>query len=109
IRSAAVRNLSALLDDEIAKKDPAIIRALLPWLENPKWAKEAENERVKIVAALRMFAIPESVPGLIAMLNEKEKSEITVMTDGVVRNGNVAVSSNANSAGVKTVDTYPYR
>ncbi len=109
IRSAAVRNLSVLLDDNIAKKDPSIIRALLPWLENPKWAREANGERTKIVAALRLFVIPESVPGLIAMLNEKEVEEVSVSqsnTNTVVR----PTTGNSNTARrMQTVETYPYR
>ncbi len=41
VRNAAVRNLVMILDD----KNPEIIRALLPWLENPDWAKESGGER----------------------------------------------------------------
>ena len=44
IRNAAVRNLSTLLD---GKKNPEVIKALLPWLENPKWAKEVSGERTQ--------------------------------------------------------------
>ncbi|MEP6902810.1 MAG: hypothetical protein ABJA66_13745, partial [Actinomycetota bacterium] len=112
IRNAAVRNLSALID---TVKNPELIKALLPWLENPKWAKETGGERGKIVAALRNYAIPESVPGLIVMLNEKERVEVEVSPNA---NANVSVytsnrastSSMANLAMSKTqVDTYPYR
>jgi hypothetical protein len=46
VRSAAVRNLSTLLSD----KNPEVVEALLPWLENPKWARETNNERRLLVA-----------------------------------------------------------
>ena len=107
IRNAAVRNLSTLLD---TNKNPEVIKALIPWLEDPKWAKEVNGERAKIVAALRNFEIPESVPGLIAMLNEKEKREIYPSNGS----SNVAVYANraANVSGRTdsvSVDAYPFR
>ena len=98
VRNAAVRNLSALLDDPIAKQNPDIIRALVPWLENPNWAREVNGERMKIVTALRSFAIPESVPGLIAMLNERDRrpvpnSNTTVYTSNTVYSNTAVVSA----------------
>jgi hypothetical protein len=111
VRNAAVRNLSTLLD---TNKNPEVIRALLPWLENPKWAREVSSERMKILTALRNFYIPESVPGLIAMLNEKERQEVPVNSGNV----NAAVYSNrayntntiaANVARTQTVESYPFR
>ncbi len=104
IRNAAVRNLATLLDDI---KSPELVKALLPWLENPKWAKEVGGERAKMVVALRQYEIPESVPGLIVMLNEKEKVEATVSP-----NANVPVyqgNFTYNSSSVRQVDNYPYR
>jgi HEAT repeat protein len=106
VRSAAVRNLATLLDD----KNPEVVQALLPWLENPNWAKETNAERRLLVTALREFAIPESVPGLIAVLNEKQ-SQNTGMPS---INANVAVVMNSNSvsrndAGMTSIDYYPYR
>lgn len=112
IRNAAVRNLSTLLD---GNKNPEIIKALLPWLENPKWAKEVGGERMKILTALRTMAIPESVPGLIAMLNEKQKEEVPIYPNS---NANVSMTSNrpaynvsVNSTTVRmqTIETYPFR
>ncbi len=68
VRRAAVRNLVLLLDS----KNPEVVRALLPWLENPEWAQEVSGERRRIIAALTNIKLPESVPGLIAVLNEKQ-------------------------------------
>ena len=104
VRNAAVRNLATLLDDI---KSPELVKALLPWLENPKWAKEVGGERAKMVAALREYEIPESVPGLIVMLNEKEKVEIRDSP-----NANVPVYQGNrpyNSSSVRQTENYPYR
>jgi hypothetical protein len=110
VRNAAVRNLSTLLDDNVAKQNPELIRALAPWLENPRWAKEVNGERMKIVNALRNFVIPESVPGLIAMLNEKERNTVTTTsnTNTTVYTTN-SMYSTANTSSGRTVDSYPYR
>jgi hypothetical protein len=107
VRNAAVRNLSTLLD---TNKNPEVIRALVPWLENPKWAKEVSGERMKIVTALRNFVIPESVPGLIAMLNEKEKATYTeANANTAYYPRNTAATNVANSSTTRTVDIYQYR
>ena len=66
VRNAAVKNLALL----IGKDSPEVVRALLPWLENPKWAKETGGERSRLVEALQNLAMPESVPGLIHIMEE---------------------------------------
>src|SRR5690606_10592987 len=67
VRNAAVRNLLVMKGEE------RIVRALLPWLKDPEWADENEaGARDRLVRALAEFKIPESVPGLIAMLDERE-------------------------------------
>ncbi len=104
VRSAAVRNLATLLDDI---KNPGIVKALLPWLENPKWAKETGGERGKMVAALRLYEVPESVPGLIAMLNEKEKVETRVSPNAnvpVYQGNRPYIESNG-----RQIEVFPYR
>jgi hypothetical protein len=103
VRSAAVRNLSTL----ISAKNPEIIKALLPWLENPGWAKEVSYERRTLVGILETIAIPESVPGLIALLNEKEMREVNVPAgDG---NANVSAPSNLSAPTLRQVESYSYR
>jgi HEAT repeat protein len=104
VRNAAVRNLSVLLDDPITKQNPDIIRALVPWLENPNWAKEVNGERLKIVTALRNFVIPESVPGLIGMLNERDR-RVAANSNTSVYAGNTSLS---NTAAVSAA-SYPFR
>ena len=68
VRNAAVKNLALL----IGKDSPEVVRALLPWLENPKWAKENGGERARLVEALQSLPMPESVPGLIAIMEEMQ-------------------------------------
>lgn len=111
IRNAAVRNLSTLLGNV---KNPEIIKALLPWLSNPKWAKEVNSERSKLVMALRNYAMPESVTGLIAMLNEKEKVTVEFSPNAnanvPIYPSNRAVNTNVgNVTKTQVVDTYPFR
>jgi len=106
VRNVAARNLGTLLDE----KHPEVIRALLPWLENPKWAKEISSERTALVSALTEVVIPESVPGLIAMLNETEMREVMPQ----YTNSNAMVyTSNSNTSLVniatRTEATYPFR
>lgn len=101
VRSAAARNLSTLLDE----KNLEVVRALLPWLENPDWAKQTGGERRLLVDALSKIEISESVPGLIAVLNEKA-SDVSADPDedGVMSNTNVRTMS-----GGAARENYPFR
>ena len=110
VRSAAVRNLTILLDE----KNIEVVKALLPWLEDKNWAKENGGERNQLVSALQNFEIPESVPGLIALLDEKasrEVSDYSSMSNSanvMLMNTNVRMNTNVAASG-RTVDYYPFR
>jgi hypothetical protein len=123
IRNVAARNLGTLLDE----KNPEVIRALLPWLENRDWAKEVNDERRNLITALVSVEMPESVPGLIAVLNEENK-EITIpqyssnsnssipnSNSSPYANSNISVYSNSspylssNALPSMPSGTYPYR
>lgn len=69
VRSAAIRNLIL----KISADKPDVIRALLPWLEDAKWAKDVGGSRQRLVSILAEIEMPEAVPGLIAILDEKGK------------------------------------
>ncbi|MDQ3800314.1 MAG: hypothetical protein M3384_12750, partial [Acidobacteriota bacterium] len=103
VRNAAVRNLSTL----ISAKNPEIIRALLPWLENRNWAAEVAGERQTLVGVLGTVEIPESVPGLIALLNEREMREVEIPR--YIPNANVSSSNTSTSATVYQAEVFPYR
>lgn len=116
VRSAAVRNLLVNLD----AGGPEVVRALLPWLENPKWANDTADARGTIVRKLSEYQMPESVPGLIKVLEEKhsgQRSVANVAANSASNAANAAYSvyypSNSNRAvnAVTTefVDHYPYR
>lgn len=77
VRAAAIRNLLT----RIGAGNPEIIKVMLPWLEDPKWAVEHNNERETIVNALRELKIPESVPGLIKTLDEKQVNKYLGMSN----------------------------
>ncbi|HEV8590650.1 MAG TPA: hypothetical protein VGQ55_01000, partial [Pyrinomonadaceae bacterium] len=75
VRAAAVRNLLIVLSPE----RPQITRALLPWLSDPKWVNFGqENARERLVTSLATIKMPESVPALIAALDQKELQELRV-------------------------------
>lgn len=63
VRSAAVSCLVRIDDEEeMAKK---ALTPLLPWLTNPDWVNDSSAYRLRLIQALGTFKIPESVPGLI--------------------------------------------
>lgn len=74
VRNAAVRNLASL----IYRKNKEVIEALLPWLANKNWAKEANGERLALITALGEVDVPESVSALISVVtNEDEIYQLT--------------------------------
>lgn len=80
VRTAAAKNLLLRLgrlgsDDESSKMRTEIVRTLLPWLSDPKWINAETTQRVEIVRALQFVKMPESVPALIAALDEKEATD----------------------------------
>lgn len=101
VRNAAVRNLGLL----IAKENPEVVEALLPWLEDRKWAKELGGERNRVVDALQTLQMPASVPGLIDALDEAETRSVAV--ENYVGNSNSARPPAVS--GVTNVTTYPLR
>ncbi len=103
-RNAAVRNLGTLLDDN----NEEVVKALLPWLDNPGWAKEHSNERRRLVSALAQFQIPESVPGLIALLDEKETREVEVYSS-IANTANVMRMNTNAAVSARNVEYHPYR
>lgn len=67
VRGAVIRDLVT----QIQSGGPELIKALIPWLEDPKWAPDVADSRGAIVRRLAEFQIPDSVPGLIKMLDER--------------------------------------
>jgi hypothetical protein len=100
-RNAAVKNLALL----ISKDSPEVVRALLPWLENPKWAKENGGERSRLVEALQSLTMPESVPGLIDIMEELQ----TVKRMPAMANSNINVKSITPEEGELEVPVEVYR
>ncbi len=122
VRNAAVRNLGTFLTNRDGimpvseGENPEIIKALLPWLENPKWAKDFGNTRQQLVIQLSKVKLPESVPGLISVLSEKSNRKfvnygVNAPVANIVRSTVAnAVSKVANAAGVETeIEYFPLR
>ena len=67
-KDANVRSVAALClvtaddNEEVAKK---ALTPLLPWLMNPGWINDSDNQRLRLIQSLGAVKIPESVPGLI--------------------------------------------
>ncbi len=96
VRNAAVRNLMLMLSD--GGED--VIMALLPWLSDPKWATlpTGESGRNQMVNALANYAIPDSVPGLITILDEKASPETSPAYYAAANAINTAVNTMASAA-----------
>lgn len=62
VRSAAASCL-ILFQNSTARADA--LRPLVPWLSNPDWVKDRFNQRLGLIQSLRVVNLPESVPGLI--------------------------------------------
>lgn len=66
LRSVAVRNILQIG----GFKEKEVLVKLLPWLSDPKWARESRDyERRFLIILLREVEIPESVPGLITAVS----------------------------------------
>jgi hypothetical protein len=131
VRSAAVRNLITRLETG----GPEVVKALLPWLEDPKWATDSGDTRGALIRRLGEYEMPESVPGLIKVLDEKGKvpnynamanvaNSVANSADALTRAANAiqtaanAMATAANSAanatkpasnGVAWANTLPYQ
>ena len=69
--AAAVCLLGVDDNGEIGKN---ALTPLLPWLTIPTWANDSSNYRMRLVQRLESVKIPESVPGLISII-EAEPTE----------------------------------
>ena len=119
VRLGAVRCLTIAYQRE---KNPAIVKAMLPWIENPKWIDIEPDSpfRTSIVQELGSLKMPEAVPGLIAALDEKATR--TVADESGYSNSNIVStnttanvarrvwtsnsSANANSSVKTRIETY---
>ena len=63
VRSAAALCLVTVDDEEETARKA--LTPLLPWLTNPAWINDSDNLRMRLIQALGSIKIPESVPGLI--------------------------------------------
>lgn len=105
VRGAAIRNLTLKIDTGNIE----IVRALLPWLEDPKWAVDSSNVREQLLYKLAEIEMPEAVPGLIHMLNENviRPNANANMSNAVRPATNVrAANAAANTVSTNVTDEY---
>src|SRR5687767_3553391 len=75
VRSAAAACLVTVDDEEETAKKA--LTPLLPWLANPDWAHDSDaSYRMRLIQALGSFKIPESVPGLISVI-ENDNADVS--------------------------------
>ena len=70
VRSAAAACLVTIETENEAA--PKALIPLLPWLTNPAWANDGSNIRVSFIQKLGTIKVPESVPGLLAVLESED-------------------------------------
>jgi hypothetical protein len=70
VRSAAASCLIRDVDDNELQKQALVY--LLPWLTNPAWANETSNQRLRLLQMLESLKVPESVPGLLAVVENED-------------------------------------
>ncbi|HET8781157.1 MAG TPA: HEAT repeat domain-containing protein [Pyrinomonadaceae bacterium] len=70
VRSAAASCLTRDIGDEETRKQA--LKYLLPWLTNSAWANETSNQRLRLLQMLHTTKVPESVPGLIAVVENED-------------------------------------
>lgn len=91
IRSAAARNLSLRMNER-----PHVVRALVPMLEDPDWVTDVSSMRGSLIYALAEVEAPESVPGLIKVLDEKSSAPgLHANTSSAANAGRPSVAANA--------------
>ncbi|HVF46971.1 MAG TPA: hypothetical protein VNA17_05335, partial [Pyrinomonadaceae bacterium] len=93
VRSAAVRNLVTRLHTG----GPEVVRALLPWLDDPNWATDSQGGRQTLIYKLTDYEMSESVPGLLAVLDEKAQRVPAGHMANAAANAVNAVSNSANA------------
>lgn len=77
VRSAAARNLMT----RFKKGDKAVLEAMIPWLNDPNWAKSSRNnERSTLINSYAETLVPEAVPSLVAIVMNDEDNRITAAT-----------------------------
>ena len=120
VRTAAAKNLLLRLGrvgeaEYTNKVRLEIVKALLPWLGDPKWIKEDTSRRADIIRALQSLNVPESVPALIAALDEKEMNteprySVNAMANAAnaIANAVNAVANAANSAAYNAANATNY-
>lgn len=74
-KDLAVRSAAALSLLNLPRLRRDALLPLLPWLSNPAWLTDAATERLKLIQSMDFVDIPESVPGLIAVIESAGDSQ----------------------------------
>lgn len=124
VKAAAFHNLATALAREPGEElEIEIIKTLVPWIEDPSAASDESGFglRTAVIRKLSDYTIPETVPGLIKLLNEKQTA--TRRAPLVAPDANVdvmppAIAANAISPAINAIrgavrlapeNSYPFR
>ena len=66
---------------ERARKDALL--PLLPWLEDPDWS--SARDRLRLIQSMDRLKMPESVPGLIAVLDQDDQYQRSYAAESLAR------------------------
>lgn len=58
--------VSCLVQFHLDRGREDAMRALLPWLKDPKWS--SARDRLRLIQTLEQFEIPEAIPGLLSVV-----------------------------------------
>jgi hypothetical protein len=78
VRDAAVTCLVQFQLDS-ARRDALL--PLLPWLSDPNWS--SARDRLRLIQSMDRVEMPESVPGLIAVLGQKDETECSYAAESL--------------------------
>ena len=104
-RSAAIRNLIKVMGEDSKE----ILKLMLPWLTDANWAKASDDrERENLLEALGEADLPESVPGLLAVLINEDGGNRALAAKALIKYKPLEAIPVLRSA-VRNETSYEYR
>lgn len=81
--------VNALIQFQNDRARADALKPLLPWLTNPKWAPDSEEVRgrLRLIQSLNRVDIPESVPGLLKVVESATGSELEGAAQALAHHG----------------------
>lgn len=88
-----------LMSIHMKEQSPEILRALLPWLMDPAWAKTPGLSRLRLIQGFEKIDMPEAVPGLVHVVtSETEASDVAYAAESLAHQHAKAALSELKTA-----------